>query len=525
LSTAKVELRGIAKRFGETVALRGVDVAVAAGEIHGLLGENGAGKTTLMNILSGLYRPDRGEIVLEGRRAVITSPEEALRYRIGMVHQHFELIHNFTALENVLLGREGGRGWLRVERHRDDVETVARRFGLAVDLSAPVGSLSVGVQQKVEILKALYRGVDILILDEPTTMLTPQEVDALFATIRTLAAEGVTVIFITHKIREALSNCDRITVMRSGEVVRTLPRAQASGDDLVEMMIGQRLHGVAAADGVGAAAVTRPRVLEVHGLSVDSERGVHVVHDCTFTLASGRVVGMAGVAGNGQRELIEALVGLLRPAEGTVLLGGRDITRASVAERVAAGLVYIPEDRIGDGLLPGLSLAENFMLGLHRYAFEGRLAFDHAIARTLTRKAITEYGILARDENVKVINLSGGNIQKVIVGRAFELARLTGGAALLAMNPTRGLDVRATEFVRRRLLEFARAGGAVLLVSEDLDELLQLCDQMLVVYRGRVVADLARPDFDPYRIGALMAGTVPAAAGGDGSARGPDVGR
>lgn len=505
--SSKIEMRGMAKRFGETIALRGVAFAAAMGEIHGLLGENGAGKTTLMNILSGLYRADRGEIFIEGRRAEIRSPEDSLRYGVGMVHQHFELIHNFTALENVFLGREGSRWWVRTARHRQHVEAVAHRFGLAVDLEAEVKGLAVGVQQKVEILKALYRGVDILILDEPTTMLTPQEVDALFATIRALANQGVTVIFITHKIREVLNNCDRITVMRGGEVVGTLARAEATEGRLVEMMIGQRLTAVGEADRAHAPAAGHPPVLEVRGLSVINERSARVVHDCSFAIAPGELVGMAGVAGNGQRELTETLVGLLSRESGTIALGGKDVTRASVRERVANGLIYIPEDRIEDGLLPGLSVTENLMLGLHPYAFNGRLAFNRRVARALARRVIADYGILARNEEAKAIALSGGNIQKVMVARALELARFTQGTALVAMNPTRGLDVRATDFVRRQLLAFARGGGGVLLVSEDLDELLQLCNRMLVIYRGTIVADLPRAQFDAYQIGALMAGT------------------
>jgi simple sugar transport system ATP-binding protein len=500
----RVEMREVAKRFGDTVALRSVDFAAARGEIHGLLGENGAGKTTLMNILSGLYRADRGQILIEGTPAAIRSPEDALRYRIGMVHQHVELIDSFTALENVLLGREGSRLWLRTERHRAAVEDVGRRFGLAVDLDTEVKRLAVGVQQKVEILKALYRGVDVLILDEPTTMLTPQEVDVLFATIRTLAERGVTVIFITHKIREILANCDRITVMRSGTVVGTLDRAVADESRLVELMIGQRIAGVGAED----RPQTRggPVALDVRGLSVAADRRTRVVEGCSFTLASGEVVGLAGVAGNGQRELAEALLGLRRHAQGTIVVAGRDVTRASVRDRLGAGLAYIPEDRIEDGLLPGLSIAENLMLGLHHWAFPRRTIFDRRIARELTRQAIDEYAVLARSEDARAATLSGGNIQKVLVARALALARLTRGVVLVAMNPTRGLDVRATDFVRRRLLEFAQKGGAVLLISEDLDELLQVCDRMLVMSRGGLVGDFGRKDFDPYRIGALMAG-------------------
>jgi simple sugar transport system ATP-binding protein len=497
-------MRGIAKRFGQTVALRGVDFTAAAGEIHGLLGENGAGKTTLMNVLSGLYRADRGEIRIDSRPAAIRQPQDALRHGVGMVHQHVELIDSFTALENVLLGREGGAWWLDAERRRRDVAAVAKRFGLAVDLGAEVRTLAAGVQQKVEILKALYRGVEILILDEPTTMLTPQEVDVLFATIRKLAESGVTVVFITHKIREILANCDRVTVMRAGDVMATLPRSAADADRLVELMIGQRLV-LARHEAPPPAAATLP-MLDVRGLSVAVAGGARPVRDCSFALAAGELVGLAGVAGNGQRELGEALLGLLPVAAGSVVLAGRDLARAPVRERLRAGLVLIPEDRIQDGLLPGLSIAENFVLGLHRWAFGGGLLFHRHRARELARQAIADFGIVARDEEARAIALSGGNIQKLLVARALGLARLVGARALVAMNPTRGLDVRATDFVGRRLAEFARAGGAVLFVSEDLDELLGLCDRLLVMSRGTIVADLPRAEFDAYRVGALMTG-------------------
>ncbi len=505
----RVAMRGMAKQFGETVALQDVDFTAVRGEIHGLLGENGAGKTTLMNILSGLYRADRGEIFIEGQPAPIRSPAQALRYRIGMVHQHVELIDSFTALENVVLGREGSRLWLRTERHRAAVIEIAARFGLTVDLDAEVKRLPIGVQQKVEILKALYRGVDVLILDEPTTMLTPQEVDTLFRTLRTLAGQGLTVLFITHKIREILANCDRITVMRGGRVVQTLDRASADEARLVELMIGQRLAGRAGAAGNAHGG---PVALAVHELCVASDRNTRAVNGCTFSLTAGEVVGVAGVAGNGQRDLAEALLGLRRPAQGTVILRGRDVTRASVRDRLAAGLAYIAEDRLQDGLLPSLTVAENLMLGLHHWAF-GRLAVDHEKARELARRTIEEYAVRAPSEESRAATLSGGNIQKLLVARALTLARLTRGVVLVATNPTRGLDVRATEFVRGRLVEFARGGGAVLMISEDLDELLQLCHRMLVLYQGRLVGEFSRPQFDPYRIGALMAGTEGAPGG------------
>ncbi|HET7848318.1 MAG TPA: ABC transporter ATP-binding protein [Pseudolabrys sp.] len=502
----KVSMRGVAKRFGDVTALRGVDFTVAGGEIHGLLGENGAGKTTLMNVLSGLYRADRAEIAIDGRPVVIRSPADALAHRIGMVHQHVELIASFTALENVLLGREGGRWQLHLDRHRHSVEAVARRFGLAVPLDVPVRTLAAGVQQKIEILKALYRGVEILILDEPTTMLTPQEVDVLFATIRTMTAEGLTVIFITHKIREILANCDRITVMQAGVVAATLDRAAADEAILVEMMIGQRPSGMSIGTPAGARVAGAAPLLEVRELVVEADQVARAVDRCSFALAGGELVGLAGVAGNGQRELAEALVGLLPAAEGSIAVAGSEVTRASVRERLAAGLVHIAEDRIEGGVLPGLSVTENLMLGLHRLAFRGRL-YDRRAAGDLARRVVAEYAVVAPHEDMPATSLSGGNIQKLMVARAMMLAEITGGRVVVAANPTRGLDVRATEFVRSRLVDFVQHDGAVLLVSEDLDELLQLCDRILVMYRGRIVGDLPRPEFDAYRIGALMAGT------------------
>jgi len=498
----RVDMRGVAKRFGATEALRGVDLGLRRGEIHGLLGENGAGKTTLMNVLSGLYRADTGTITIDGRAVEIRAPADALRHGIGMVHQHVELIATFTALENILLGSEGSAWRLRLDRRRADVEAIARRFGLPVALDIEVGGLAAGVQQKVEILKALHRGVGVLILDEPTTMLTPQEVDGLFATLRSLAEGGVTVVFITHKIREILANCDRVTIMRAGAVVATVSRASATEARLVELMIGAR--DVPSTDAPGAAAPgATPSVLETRGLTVMGLGRIRLVDGCTLAVRAGELVGAAGVAGNGQRELAEAIVGLL-PADGAIAVGGRDVAAAGIGDRIAAGLIYIPEDRIHDGILPGLSVAENFVLGLHPYAFGRR--FDARIARELAEQAIAQYGIQARDADARAVELSGGNIQKLLVARAMALAGRAHGIALVAMNPTRGLDVRATAFVRGRLSDFARGGGGVLLISEDLDELLQLCDRIVVMYRGTLTAEVARADFDSYRIGALMAG-------------------
>jgi len=512
-----VEMRGIVKRFGDVVALDGVDIDLRRGEIHGVLGENGAGKTTLMNVLSGLYRADAGAIAVEGRPAQIASPKDALRLGIGMVHQHFELVPPFTGLENIILGREGGR-WLRRRRARAAVEHLAAQYGIAVDLDARVRTLSVGVQQKVEILKALYRGVRVLILDEPTTLLTPQEVDALFATLSWFTSQGLTVVFITHKIREVLRISSRITVMRGGRVVATRLRAGITEQQLVQLMIGDALQN----GGRGRAhsrtvlppgprpptprdARGGPPVLAVRDLAVTDDQGAPAVRGCTFEVYPGEVVGVAGVAGNGQKELGEALIGVRRPSAGAIALNGVEVGRASVRRRMTRGLAVIPEDRLREGILPGMSLAETLVLGPHHFMFP-RGRYDSARAEAVCRDAIAQFQILAPSGRVPSAHLSGGNIQKALAARAFLLSSVAGSRVLLAMHPTRGLDVRATDFVHARLREFVGQGGAVLLISEDLDELISLSDRLLVLYQGTVAAAFDPPGFDPYRIGAAMTG-------------------
>ncbi len=494
-------MRGIAKRFGEVVALDGVEFDLRAGEIHGLLGENGAGKTTLMNVLSGLYRADAGQIRLDGRPVAIVAPRDAVAAGIGMVHQHSELVGHFSALENVILGREGGGAFLRLARRRAEVGALAERFGLAVDLDAAVRSLPVGVQQKVEILKALYGGARILILDEPTTLLTPQEVETLFRTLREVTAGGVTVVFITHKIREVLAACDRITVMRRGRVVATLARGQADAAGLVELMIGGRLPEVAPEiPPTGGAPV-----LVLDRVCASDERGTEMIRDATLTLASGELVGLAGVSGNGQRELGEIIVGLRRPASGRVLLDGTDVTATTVADRLVRGVAFIPEDRIGEGILPRGSVADTLLLGLQRVVFPG-WRYDRRVALDLAGRAIAEFRILCSSPEAPTASLSGGNIQKVLAARALAIGEHTAGRLLVAMNPTRGLDVPSARFIHERMRAFRRRGGAVLVASEDLDELMALCDRIVVLASGRLVGSFGREAFDAYRIGALMTG-------------------
>ena len=470
-------------------------------EVHVLAGENGSGKTTLMNVLAGLYRPDAGGVWVDGCQVAFGSPRDALKLGIGMVHQHFELVGPFTALESVLLGQEGG-GWrLHLSQRRRAVESLMRRFGLVVNLDARIHDLSVGVQQKVEILKALYRGVELLILDEPTTHLTPQEVDSLFATIRDLVGAGLSVVLITHKLREIRDIGDRVSIMRRGEVVATLERADASEARLIELLMGQpqRLAEEASVRPV------RPASTGDSLLSLDHVSAAGLV-DCSFDLRSGEIVGLAGVAGNGQRELAEAVVGTRPVLAGRLVLGGQDVTRASVRQRLLLGLGYVPEDRLREGILPRLSLAETFALGPHHALFRSRWRFDGHLVRGLARQAIQEYGIVAPSERIATARLSGGTIQKVLVARAIRVATAGATSVLLAMNPTRGLDLGTTAFVHRRLFELREAGGGVLLISEDLDELLRLSDRILVTYRGRIAGELGRAEFDAYRIGSLMAG-------------------
>lgn len=502
MSAPLVRMRGVRKRFGAVVALDGADFELRAGEVHGLLGENGAGKTTLMNVLAGLYRADEGEVEVEGRPLRIREPQDAVRLGIGMVHQHFELVGHFTAVENVMLGREGGV-WLQKQRARREVQALAERVGLVVPLDVAVRELPVGVQQKVEILKALYRGARVLILDEPTTLLTPQEVDALLDSLRTLVATGVSVVFITHKLQEALRACDRITVMRQGRRVVTVDRQEANAAQLVTWMVGSSPPPAA----VREAVIPGAPVLELEGVRATDRRGLVVLRDVNLHVRSGEVVGIAGVSGNGQEALAGVMAGGLRPQAGMVRIGGRPARGHGVIHRMEDGVLLIPEDRLRDGVLPRMSVAENVLLGRHRIHFP-RVRYDPKVSRNLAVQAIEEFRIVCPGPDAPAGQLSGGNLQKLIAARVFGGARERGAKLLVAHNPTRGLDVPSTEFLHAQLAEFCRRGGAVVLISEDLDELLKLSDRILVLYRGQLVAEFPRGRYDRYAIGRAMAGGV-----------------
>jgi general nucleoside transport system ATP-binding protein len=500
-----VEMRKISKRFGDLQALDEVDFSLNRGEVHALLGENGAGKTTLMNVLSGLYQADSGEIFVEGSAVQINCPRDAIDRNICMVHQHFELIPNFTALENIILGQEGGGIVIDVDAQRAKIEELMSTYGLAVEMDVKVRELAIGIQQKVEILKALYRGASILILDEPTTMLTPQEVDSLFSTITSFARQGLTVILITHKIREVLLISNRITVMRRGKVVSTVSTTRASEQALIELMIGQTYVKDPSKERLPFPG-DQQSVVEASGLGIKSEKGIWSARDVSFHVRRGEIVGLVGVAGNGQREVAEALFGLRPVVEGDISVLGKEITKTSIRNRLGMGLSLIPEDRINQGILPNMSLAETLVLGPHHFLFGRSILFNKQKANGLARKAIEKYQIKALDERDPTSLLSGGNIQKVIVARSFLLSELVDSTLLIAFNPARGLDVMSTTSIYEMLIQQRNEGKSILLISEDLDDSLSLCDRVYVMYKGKVVGEFERKTFEPYTIGALMVG-------------------
>ena len=494
-----LELKGITKRFPGVVANDGVDFDLRTGEVHALLGENGAGKSTLMNILYGLYHPDEGEFRLNGKPLRISSPREAIDAGIGMVHQHFMLIPVMTVAENIVLAAEPTRGpFLDEHAAEARVGDLSERFGLAVRPDARVESISVGMQQRVEILKALYRGAEILILDEPTAVLTPQEAGELFEIINSLKAEGKSIIFITHKLNEVLEIADRITVLRRGRTIDTVPREGATEEGLARLMVGRDV--ILRVD--KKQAEPGNPLLTVEDLQVDDERGLEAVRGISFDVRAGEIVGIAGVDGNGQSELIDAITGLRRPKAGRIVVAGEDITRESPREALDAGVGHIPEDRQLRGLVLDFTLAEN--IALHDYREEPDSKYGWLFPKRLivrARALLKEFDVRGGGPATRAGALSGGNQQKVIVAR--EVSR--DPRVLVAAQPTRGLDVGAIEFVHRRLVEERDDGRAILLVSFELDEVLSLSDRILVIYEGQIVAEYS-PDVSEEEIGFAMVG-------------------
>jgi ABC-type uncharacterized transport system ATPase subunit len=503
-------MKGINKSFGINAALQDANFSLAAQEIHGLLGGNGAGKTTLMNILFGLYRADSGEITLHGKRVDIHSPKDAIKCKIGMVHQQFLQIKSFTVLENIILGTKVKNKYhLNLSEEEKKVRELSTRFGLDVDPHALIETLPMGVRQKVEILKALYRGVEILILDEPTTNLTPQEVDSLFVSLRVIVKEGLSIVFITHKLREVLSVCERISVLRNGKNVMTLARQESSEEAFVRGMVGEDLDiktsVVFSKSGLDEAVQTVGEniVFQLDKVTLLNEENRALIKDISLEIRQGEILGIAGVADNGQKELAEVILGIQTASSGTIYLSGSNISRMSTNVLLESGLSYIPEDCLRDGFLPKANVAQNLILGFHKQKPYSRNQFmDMKSILNAARNLISEYNIKTQGPTDTGANLSGGNIQRVVVSRAFSRPC----KLLVAHNPTRGLDIPSIDFVFTKLLENKKKGMATLLISENLDELLLLCNRIAVLYRGEIIGVLERSKFEKYEIGRMMSG-------------------
>jgi len=498
-----LELHDITKRFPAILANDRVSIKVKRGSIHALVGENGAGKSTLMNILYGLYQPDSGRIVLDGKPLEISSPTAAIAKGIGMVHQHFMLVPAFTVYENIVLAAEPKRGpfGLIFDRKRaiEEVAQLARKNGFKIDPEARVRDLSVGTQQRVEILKALYRGADILILDEPTAVLTPQETVELFQILRAMAAAGKTIIFITHKLEEVMRISDDVTVMRLGKVTMSKAIVDTSIPEIARTMVGREMFLKVDKP----PAVLGKTTLQVENLWVADDRGLLAVRGIGFEVKAGEIVGIAGVAGNGQSELVEALTGLRRTEAGQVTIAGTDVTGKSPMAVRNAGLAHIPEDRFLRGVAKEATVEENAAMIFHnRAAFKRGLSLNLAQTTAHAEAILERFDVRPRNSAVKAGQLSGGNAQKVIVGREISLAT----PVLIAAQPTRGLDVGAIEFIHKQLIEMRNAGHAVLLISTELDEIRGLADRILVIYEGQVMGEFAGDQADNETLGLLMAG-------------------
>ncbi|MGI3127031.1 ABC transporter ATP-binding protein [Nitratireductor sp. PBL-C9] len=502
MADTAIELKGISKSFGAVHANRNIDLKITAGTIHGIIGENGAGKSTLMSILYGFYQADRGRIEVAGRKATINTPSDAIALGIGMVHQHFMLVENFSVLENVILGAEG-EALLNtsIAKARSELERLERDYGLEVDPDAIIEDLPVGLQQRVEILKALYRGADILILDEPTGVLTPAEADHLFRILEQLKDEGKTIILITHKLREIMAITDNVSVMRQGTMVATRKTSETNVEELAELMVGRRVllqveKGEATPGDV---------LLSVKGLTVKDSRGVTMVDNLSLDVRVGEIVGIAGVAGNGQSQLLDAITGVQKAVSGTVTLDGEpvDLTGAAdPADLRERGMAHVPEDRHHVGLVLPFEENENAMLGYHRQAkyLNGPFLNIEAI-RADAREKIEKYDIRPPDCRLKTANFSGGNQQKIVLAREIE----QDPKVLIVGQPTRGVDVGAIEFIHKRLIDMRDQGKAVLLVSVELDEIRSLSDRILVMFAGRVVGERG-PEASESELGLLMAG-------------------
>lgn len=500
-NTKVVEMKNITKKFGDFVANDNIDLTVHKGEIHALLGENGAGKTTLMNILYGLYQPTSGEIYIKGQKVEVTNPNVAIKYGIGMVHQHFMLIDPFTVTENIVLGMEETKnfGILNLEEAAKKVEELSKKFGLYVDPNAYIQDISVGMQQRVEILKALYRGADILILDEPTAVLTPQEIEELMEILKELTKQGKTVIIITHKLKEIKQVTDYCTIIRRGKKIDTVKVEDVSEEDLASMMVGRNVSFKVDKVDKKPGEV----VLEIDNLYVKDNRGLDAVKGLSLKLRKGEILGIAGVDGNGQKELLEALTGLRKVESGKIIMNGKDITNLSPREIIDSGINNIPEDRQKRGLVLDFTVAENLILeNYHKEPFSNKGKLNHKAINDFAAESVEKFDVRPRNINQLAGALSGGNQQKVIIAREIT----NDPEVLIAAQPTRGLDVGAIEYVHKFLVNQRDNDKAVLLISFELDEIMDVSDKIAVIYDGKIVDIIDSKDADENTIGLLMAG-------------------
>lgn len=494
------EMRGITKRFPGVLANHNVDFTVKQGEIHALLGENGAGKSTLMNMLNGLYRPDKGQIMVKGRAVRFSSPRDAINHGIGMVHQHFMLVPTQSVAENLILGQRAPRFYIDARKIEAEVTALSQKYNLAVDPQAKIWQLSVGEQQRVEVLKMLYQGASILIMDEPTAVLTPQEVTDLFDTLRGMAATGHTIVFISHKLHEVISIANRITVLRRGRVVATVDGQSTNKDELARLMVGRDvLFRISK-----TPAQPAEEVLAVKNLSCENDRGLPALKNLSLSVRAGEVLGIAGVAGNGQTELAEVITGLRPATGGQVIAQGEDVTNRPGAHTIDRGLSYIPADRTGVGTSPNLDLTDNLILKSYRQPPIGKgWRVDLTLARERAKELVAQFNVMAPGVDTPARLLSGGNLQKLILAR--EISQQP--KVIIAVYPVRGLDVGAIESIHQMLIDERDRGAAILLISEDLDELLSLSDRIVVVYEGQIMGQVPPDDERINEIGLMMAGT------------------
>ncbi len=498
-------MKGITKRFPGVVANDHINFEVRIGEIHALLGENGAGKTTLMNILYGLYQPDEGEIYVWGKKVKIRSPRDALKLGIGMVHQHFKLVDSLTVAENITLGLKNVRIILPLSKVKHLIRNFSTKFGLKVDPDARVWQLSAGERQRVEILKALIHGARILILDEPTTVLTPIERNELFKILRRMKNEGCSIIFITHKLEEVFLISDRVTILRHGKVVTTLDTKNTTPEELSKLMIGRELI----VENINKKIYPKYNfkdkkpILKVDDLYVLNDKGALAVRGVSFSIYPGEIFGIAGISGNGQRELIEAIVGLRKVKQGHIYIMNKEVTNSSPGKILRKGIAYIPEDRINVGIIPDMSIKENLLLKNYwKYPFSGKIFINMSYVDEWSKKLINEYGIVAPSNETPAKLLSGGNIQRVILAR--ELS--SNPHLIIAVHPTYGLDIAATQYVHSLLIEQKKHGSSILLVSEDPEEILKLCDYIAVMFEGHFINVMSAEDTTLEDIYLMMSG-------------------